>query len=291
MSEKPLLKLGFIDYFSTIADFFVDTLSKTFDVIRDDNNPDYLIFCDENFGQQNHKFNDRNVIKIFYTGENRRPQYYPCHYSISFDEDNDRNYRLPLYVFQNWELTEVEKLPKINELRRKISSVSEKNGFCSFVVRNPYCQERNSMFHLLSQYKKIDSVGSHLNNMGYVLGGNHSKKLEFLSQRKFSLCYENSSYPGYLTEKLFESLYANTIPIYWGSSTASLEFNPKALISRHDFDSDEQMIARIIELDSDNEQYNAMLREPIFNDENKYMDLNRFNKWFLDVVYKGILNR
>jgi hypothetical protein len=27
------------------------------------------------------------------------------------------------------------------------------------------------------------------------------------------------------------------------------------------------------------------------NDENKFMDLNRFNKWFLDVVYKGILNR
>jgi len=289
MSEKPLLKLGFIDYFGAVPDFFIETLSKTFNVIRNDENPDYLIFCDENFGQQNHKFNDKNVIKIFYTGENRRPQNYACHYSISYDEDSERNYRLPLYVIYDWDFARYN-LESITKCERT-STIKDKKSFCSFVVKNGSASERNYMFHKLSSYKKVDSGGPLFNNIGYVLPGDtHQYKLDFLSSRKFNLCYENGLYPGYLTEKLYQALYANTIPIYWGNPTASLDFNSKAFISRHDFDSDEQMIARIIELDSDDEQYNAMLREPIFNDENKFMDLNRFNKWFLDVVYKGILN-
>jgi hypothetical protein len=104
MNEKPILKIGFIDYCSPIDTFFIDLLSNDFSIIRDDDNPDYLFFCDETFGQQHHKFNDRNVIKIFFTGENRRWYNYSCHFALSFDYDDAfgdlsfRHLRLPGYA-------------------------------------------------------------------------------------------------------------------------------------------------------------------------------------------------
>lgn len=41
-------------------------------------------------------------------------------------------------------------------------------------------------------------------------------KFEVLSQYAFSLCYENMSMTGYMTEKLFDCLYCGTVPIYLG---------------------------------------------------------------------------
>lgn len=41
-------------------------------------------------------------------------------------------------------------------------------------------------------------------------------KLNTLSKYKFTLCFENAIFPGYITEKLFDSLLAATVPIYLG---------------------------------------------------------------------------
>lgn len=42
-------------------------------------------------------------------------------------------------------------------------------------------------------------------------------KLEVLSQYNFSLCFENMPLQGYITEKIFDCLYAGTVPVYWGA--------------------------------------------------------------------------
>jgi alpha(1,3/1,4) fucosyltransferase len=42
-------------------------------------------------------------------------------------------------------------------------------------------------------------------------------KFEVLSHARFSICFENAKdIPGYITEKLFDCLFAGCIPIYWG---------------------------------------------------------------------------
>ena len=43
-------------------------------------------------------------------------------------------------------------------------------------------------------------------------------KVETISAYKFNICYENISYPGYVTEKIIEAFLARTIPIYYGAS-------------------------------------------------------------------------
>jgi hypothetical protein len=42
-------------------------------------------------------------------------------------------------------------------------------------------------------------------------------KVDTLSGYKFSICFENTSYPGYVTEKIIDCLVAGTIPIYIGA--------------------------------------------------------------------------
>lgn len=47
--------------------------------------------------------------------------------------------------------------------------------------------------------------------------GSCVSKWETLSAYRFSLCFENMPMTGYVTEKLFDCLYAGTVPIYWGA--------------------------------------------------------------------------
>lgn len=296
--SKPILKLGFVDYFSPIDEFFTDWFSTTYEVIRDDASPDYLIFCDENFGTRNLDYNHRKNIKIFYTGENRRPENYARHHAICFDHSTtDLNYRLPLYVVDDWVYQKKLGYHGIDRNFMQIPYVNpSERMFCSMVVSNPYCNERNNIFDKLSRYKMVNSAGRFRNNVGNVLSQDptqwHQSKLDYLSRHKFNIAYENGAYPGYVTEKLYQALYARTVPIYWGSPTVSLDFNPKAFICRYDFNSDEEMIEHIKYLDNNDAAYHTMLHSQPVNTKSAFgvFDKMRFINWFSTNVYKGVLN-
>jgi hypothetical protein len=47
------------------------------------------------------------------------------------------------------------------------------------------------------------------------------KKLEVLKAYKFSIVFENTIFPGYLTEKIFDCFFASVIPIYLGDPHVS----------------------------------------------------------------------
>jgi alpha(1,3/1,4) fucosyltransferase len=293
------LKLGFTDTFEAIAEFFIDTLSVDYEIIRDDANPDYLIFGDRNFGNNN--LNYKNCIKIFYTGENQRPWEYQCHYAITFDHfDTENHYRLPLYVIYNWDnkrkgVATIEDR-KGNGFKSHYDSNFgdyDRRGFCSFVVKNPNCQRRNDFFKKLNQYRPIASAGPLFNNMGFILPHGETavqEKLSFLPNYRFNLCFENSSWPGYATEKLYEALIANTIPIYWGSPTITLDFNPKAFLNWHDYQDDDAFIKAIIEVDQSHKKFKSMLEEDPLSPMNTYFDMNKFRRWFSKNVYRGVIN-
>lgn len=285
------IKIGFVDTFDGTADFFVDILKPQYEIERDDNNPDYLFFGDENFGQKNRSMNAKK--RIFFTGENRRPWNYPCHHAISFDHlDSPQFYRLPLYVLNMWFLETRLNYPNVMSIERKESEVDHKKGFCGFVNTNPHCNERNDFFQKLSSYQTIDSGGPLFNNIGYVLPRGEdgiTKKIEFFSDKKFSIAYENGSYPGYATEKMLEAYYGGTVPIYWGSPTVKLDFNPKCFLNRHDFVTDEDFIDRIKQVNENRSLYLEYYLQPLFvnNEDNEYMDMNKFRRWFdTNVVIK-----
>lgn len=42
-------------------------------------------------------------------------------------------------------------------------------------------------------------------------------KIALLNEYKFSICFENCVFPGYITEKIFDCFFAGCIPIYYGA--------------------------------------------------------------------------
>ena len=290
MMTKPKLKLGFTDYYKTLDDFFISVLSQTFDVERDDANPDYLIFCDETFGQNNLKHDPNKVIKIFFTGENRRPWNYQAHHAISFDHlDGPQFYRLPLYVLDNWVQTK-NGVPDMLDLDMNMKPVKyeDKEWFCGFVAGNGASEYRNKMFHVLNEYKPVMSGGPLFNNIGGVLPRDVMSKIDFFRKCRFSLCFENSSYPGYCTEKIMHGFIARTVPIYWGSPTVTMDFQEGSFISRHDFVSDNEFIDTIIKMDQNKHLWEVMANTiPLPYVHDRFWDLDRFNLWFLQNVYRG----
>lgn len=294
-----ILKLGFTDTFGGPINFFTNILSERFQIVRDDLSPDYLIFGDRNFGNNNPSYDNKNCIKIFYTGENERPWDYRCHYSISFDhhEFDGHNYRLPLYVMYDYDNHHRgQDVPNTSNINRMPGDLLAKKGFCSFVVKNPNCTKRNEWFQRLNEYKSVASGGPLFNNIGYILPrGDESvqAKFAFLDNYRFNLCFENSSYPGYVTEKLYDALCAKTIPIYWGSPTVEVDFNPKAFLNYHDYNNDRDFFDAIREIEENPDMYEEMYLQPMFADYqrvNKFFDKDKFLNWFETTVYKGVIN-
>jgi hypothetical protein len=237
------------------------------------------VFGDENFGNRNEQYDPNRVFKVFFTGENRRFWNYKCHAGITFDHiDEDIHFRLPLYIHELNSLVNEQGFPNIGNLPDPV----DKTGFATFVVSNGGSEKRNQLFHLINSYKQVDSGGPHLNNIGYVIPRPTKDKIEFLKTRKFHLAFENSSYAGYVTEKILHPFYARCVPIYWGSTTLDMDFNPDAVINWHDYRDDKKFLERIIEVDNNDELYYHMLNQPMFknNKPNKYMDMNIFLDWW-----------
>jgi hypothetical protein len=242
--------------------------------------PDYLVYsC---FGIEHLKY---NCIKIFYTGENVRPNYNECDYSFSFDYPiTERNYRLPIYKLSLDKLySERSDIFKLTGERTDIDKICfKKNKFCNFIYSNANAKERIVFFHKLNNYKNVDSGGRLLNNTGFYV----NDKLSFIRNYKFTIAFENTVYPGYTTEKIIYAFLSDSIPIYWGNPLISNDFNTKAFISCHDYNNFDEVIDRVIEIDNDHALYKKYIQEPVFtgNIENEFINenniLNRFETIF-----------
>lgn len=287
-----MIKLGFTDTFSTAINFFSDILEFE----RNDSNPEYLIFGDPNFGQNHTKY---TCTKIFYTGENIRPTYYLHDYALTFDHVNSPiHYRLPLYVLEMHSLAkEKGEYPWTDDFlyltHRQIDVEKEwdTKKDISYVQANPNVPFRNHFVQELMKIRRVDSGGPHLNNMGEVVPrpGGHLDKIRFLAQRRFNIAFENGSYPGYVTEKLLNAYYANTIPIYWGSSTVHRDFNKKSMICVNDYKDIKEVFEVINEMDNNKNLYCEMLSQPPFenNIPNEWTNLQSITDWFKMFVFKG----
>jgi hypothetical protein len=70
-----------------------------------------------------------------------------------------------------------------------------------------------------------------------IYKGACESKFEVLQQYQFCLCFENMAMDGYITEKIFDCLYAGTIPLYLGASDISKYIPSAAYIDCRKFSS------------------------------------------------------
>lgn len=219
------------------------------------------------FGENHNYVNRDRTKKIFYTGENKRPNFNDCDYSITFDFDdyNGKNIRIPLYYFYiDWFNVSTYKNPEYLLPAQNIESnefiQTPKTKFCATIFSNPV-PVRIKLFQCLSEYKEVHGYGRPFNNH---FEGEYTK-YKILSEYKFSICPENSSHDGYYTEKLFHAKTAGTIPIYVADSGLERDFNTKAFIDISKFENEQRLKEFIVEMDNNDSMYQEMFSQPLFN--------------------------
>lgn len=260
----------------------IEKILKPHYLIEVSDNPDYLFAA-----THDDKYLKYDCIRILFAVENVTANFNLCDYAIGLDHLHfeDRYLRYPFYLFYDFAIKYADR--KHNEIDRSI--VSQKNKFCNFIVSNGSAdEERSYFFDLLSQYKKVDSGGAYKNNIGKRV----ENKFLFQCEYKFSICFENSSTSGYLTEKLIEAAAAKTIPIYWGDPSATKNLltngggiNAKAIVNVHDFSSFEEAISEVIRIDQDEQLFLQKLQEPLFQDLDHVDILNSRLEIFLKSIF------
>lgn len=265
------IKINVVDWWNDEFEknYFISFLSRKYKIVQSDK-PDYLI-CSL-FGS---KHLDYDCIKIFITGENFTPDFNLYDYAIGFDfiDFEDRYLRFPLW------LMETSAIEKAYKKHLNITSDAIFRDFCSFVVSNGSNAHpiREIFFDKLSKSNFIASGGAFRNNIG---GANIKDKHSFIKKYKFNLAFENTQNKGYCTEKLFQALAAQTVPIYWGWGKEEF-VNPKSFIDIDNFSSIEEAIGFIEEINEDSEKYLQILKEPAFTVPNiQEIHRNRLEKFF-----------
>lgn len=264
------MKISFLDFwggFKSNNNFFIHVLKdiKQNIEISEPQNADLIIYSI--FGQTHKQYN--HCKKIFYTGENVRPNFNECDYSLTFDFDSydNKNIRLPLwYLYIDWFdvqsydnpnwLIPKNSLNGNNEFFKKI-----KNNFCCSVFSSPY-PLRFSIIEKIKTYKTVDCFGKIHQNF---LPDGEKIKLDTISNYKFSVCFENTSYPGYFTEKLLHAKVAGTIPIYFSDLSFDKDFNNKCCLNLNSYENETQLLEDIKKIDADVNLYNNILNQPLFN--------------------------
>lgn len=275
MSEKKLIKVQFYGYDKADGnplDFILfnnPTIKEKYNVVIDKKNPDYVFYF--TYFKLKELPKHKDAVKIYVTGEPIASDlnFFDYYIGCENNPNNDRIYYFPQIL---WFIND-EKIIKSNYSPKEYNA--NKEYFCDFIYRHEVDggQIRKHYFELLSTYKRVESCGTYLNNqkdnntVGYL--GNDNSKFNFQQKCKFSLCLQSlANYPWFINEKILHCLYNGTIPIFLGPKETKLIFNPDRYIDISDYKNDDELLARIKEIDTNEEEYQRIVNSPIFNDPN-----------------------
>ena len=255
MLQKKIKFTGFPKYHDPHDQPYYRFLSDRYD-LRECDDPDYVIDGGQDFEHVNY-----DAIKVLICSENEVPDFNTYDYAVasSHIQFGDRYVRVPWYAFS----------PLAHELssRPAIDDISLLNrGFCSFVVSNSEFADpiRKRFFDELSRYKKIASGGSYLNNVGEKV----KDKMSFCRGFKFNIAFENSSCPGYVTEKIVDAYAAHSVPIYFGSPDIKRDFCETSMVYVSGVHDISRAIDEVIMLDKDDKAYMERVSGPCFKGGN-----------------------
>ncbi len=290
----------------------------TLDMIDNFNNMDGFIFFD--FPDLNNEY----VEKVFKTGF---PKYLIIFESelIRPDNWNIVNHQLFEKIFtwndnfvdntKYFKLNFSQQIPKIIN-----KDLSKKERLCTLIAGN---KQNNHSLELYS--KRVEAIRWFENNhpddfdlygIGWDKYSSSNRYIDFIIRKlklskilatkyksykgkvdnkkitlekyKFAICYENArDVSGYITEKIFDCLFAGCIPIYWGADNIADYIPKNCFVDKRMFDSYETMYQYINNMSDD------MYLEYLDNIE-KYLNsdgIYQFSSgYFAKKIVKEILN-
>lgn len=218
-------------------------------------------------------------IRIFFSGENlhnsRHAQYAgymldgkrPFDLGIGFDYFDDERYiRFPLWMMYMFAPDSTE-----DDIRKKCEllrypQIGQRDKFAALIARADWNGKRGKLADMMSKYGDIQYPSAFRHNDDTLKTSFNDNKIAYLKQFKFNICPENTNAMGYVTEKLFESIEAGCVPMYWGAYG-----NPEPEVLNLD--------AIVMDLDKCNlKDYNRISQLPRLKDGAEQYIVNNFVK-------------
>lgn len=284
--------VGFVEYLR-ISDEIKSQL------IWDTENPDILvasewIYYKKRYFLEFKKLWGKAKIRVLHAGEAIEPDFNLFDYVIGFSNKcqmGDRFVRIlsPLDMFSGFISKHENDITSVEQARK---CLEQKTGFCNFLYSNSNAHpRRDQLFYELSAYKKVDSLGRHLNNVGKLgtgFEGHAAECADIKSLYKFSIACENATFDGYTSEKVYTSLTSHTVPIYFGNKDVAEDVNPKAIINANEFKSHQELVDYVKFVDTHDEVWTEMIMQPwILTDQMEHHRLrtkkfDEFFRWLFD---------
>ena len=174
-------------------------------------------------------------VRIGYFCENMFPDMSICDWAFGVPYEEHVGH--PRYMRIQWHGIDPVVLIKPH-LNSPAQLLTNKTRFCNFVYGNP-APHRERFFRELSKYKHVDAPGRSMNNMASIDGDRKGDlwqtKRRFLESYKFTIAFENYSFPGYNTEKLLDPMLAGSLPIYFGNPRIHEHFNQRSFVNGHEY--------------------------------------------------------
>lgn len=187
------------------------------------------------------------------------------------NEERKRIFRFPLWFMYIWEFWQLDKDKIVSVMKEfENSKFLEKNKFCTLIASHDRWSGgiRKLLFDACSTIGEIKCPGKLFHNDDTLKQDFNDRKVDYLKQFRFSICPENCSTRGYITEKIFHSLCAGAIPIYSGGGEAPIEPNVlnQNIIIRYDGNNIEEVVDKVSFLENNNSAYREFLNQPTFTD-------------------------
>lgn len=228
-----MLTIGYVNFWNKndeiqdrwFTEFIKQNIDQQIKEVNSSQNPDILISsC---FGDINNIQKIKSKVKILFYGESldRYPPYnnltllkntFDMIIGFKYTNLKDKLYRFPLwlcyYPYYNINNPTDNVLTHINNNYLKNLKLNKKDAV--LISRHDRGGQRTKIYNEMIKYVDIKCPGNFKNNTKNI-SSRSKDKIEYIKHFTYNICPENSSFEGYFTEKIFQSLEAGCIPIYW----------------------------------------------------------------------------
>jgi hypothetical protein len=113
--------------------------------------------------------------------------------------------------------------------------------------------------------------------------GKVASKTDVFPKFRFAICYENIQWPGYITEKIFDCMRSDCVPIYLGAPNISDYLSTDTFIDRRNFSDDNELASYILSIDENKyENFRECIR--------KYLSSDKFSPFLCTSFADTIVN-
>lgn len=191
--------------------------------------------------------------------------------TLGFDyRDHIRYLRFPFWLMTLFDpLDDFHSINhKCNQINEVASKINQQSKFCAFICRDDYFGDRHFFANEVSKVAALNFPGKFMHNDDNLKADFGDDKHEYLKQFRFNLCPENSNNKGYVTEKIFDSIRAGCIPIYWGSDNNPEPdiLNQNRILFLKLNEDNNETLEKIRVLNQDDGKYKGFITQSVFKD-------------------------